>query len=81
MKTAARDQLHASIGEAIRARRQSSGMTAERLATAMSGSLGTVTKGSLLKLEEGMTAPLWMLVAAAEAFDCTLDDLVEVQVP
>lgn len=69
-----RIRLYAAIGEAVRAKRVGGKFTLEALSRATG--LG---KSQLSKVEEGVTScPAHVLVAIANAFDCTLDDLVPV---
>lgn len=69
-----RIRLYAAVAETVRAKRLAGKLTQERLA-AMIG----VSKGQFAKIEEGLTScPLHVVVALADAFDCTIDELVPV---
>jgi transcriptional regulator with XRE-family HTH domain len=69
-----RIRLYAAIGETVRAKRVGGKFTLEALSRATK-----ISKSQLAKVEEGLTScPAHVLVALADAFDCTLDDLVPV---
>jgi transcriptional regulator with XRE-family HTH domain len=69
-----RIRLYSAVAESIRAKRLAGKLTQEKLASIIG-----VSKGQLAKIEEGGTScPLHVVVALADAFDCTLDDLVPV---
>lgn len=65
--------LYAAIGNACRARRESAGVGLRALADRIG-----VSHGTMGKLEDGTTVPVALLVALAEEWDCTLDELVPV---
>lgn len=70
-----RIRLYASIGETVRAKRVGGKFTLEQLAKATG-----ISKSQLAKIEEGVTScPAHVLVAIADALDCSLDELVPVQ--
>jgi len=67
-------QLYAAVGMRLRAMRDAEGYTLVELSE-----LCGVAKTQLSKIEEGATAcPLHVLVALAEVYDATLDDMVPV---
>ena len=67
-------QLYAAVGTRLREMRDAEGYTLAELSD-RSG----IAKTQLSKIEEGATAcPLHVLVALAEVYDATLDDLVPV---
>jgi transcriptional regulator with XRE-family HTH domain len=68
-------RLHALIGAAIRAKREAAGETQASLAAAIG-----CGKSALDKSESGAGAAVWMLAAIAEHYDCTIDELVPVDV-
>lgn len=69
-----RIRLYASVAAALRARRDEEGFTLRELEAEIG-----VSHSTLAKIEEGTTAcPLHVLVALADIYDCTLDDLVPV---
>lgn len=65
--------LYAAIGRECRARRERAGIGLRSLADRIG-----VSHGTICKLEDGTTVPVALLVALAEEWDCTLDDLVPV---
>lgn len=70
----AKTRLFTAVGDAVRKRRVSAGLTQAALAKSVGTSQATINK-----LEAGSQAPpLFVLVTLAEHFDCTLDDLVPV---
>ena len=71
-----RIRLYARVGEQLRAMRERHGRGMNEVAEALG-----VSRSTLQKIEQGVTpCPLHLLVAFAEAFDCTLDELVPVDV-
>ena len=69
-----RIRLYAAIGEAVRAKRVGGKFTLEALSRATK-----ISRSQLAKVEEGVTScPAHVLVAIADAFDCTIDELVPV---
>lgn len=71
---ASRIHLHAAIGRAIQSRRVEAGLSLRAIAPHVG-----VSSNFLDKIEEGVSpCPIHVLVALANVFDCTLDDLVPV---
>ena len=65
----------AGIGAACRAQREALGVSQRELARRLG-----VSDGAISKLEEGTIVPVWLLLALAVEWDCTLDDLAPVSV-
>lgn len=65
--------LYAAIGRECKARRERAGIGLRTFADRLG-----VSHGSMGKLEDGQTVPVALLVAIAEEWDCTLDELVPV---
>lgn len=69
-----RIRLYAAIGAQLKRRREELGLTMR----AMAETIGT-THGAVSNFEDGALAqPIHILVAYAEAFDCSLDAIVPV---
>lgn len=72
----ANQMLYVRVGEAIRAHRLEARLSAKQLAERCG-----VTETHLQRVEEGTTAcPLHLLVAVADVFDLSLDEIVLVTV-
>lgn len=65
--------LLAAIGSTCRAQREALGVSQRELARRLG-----VSDGAINKLEDGTIVPIWLVIALAEEWDCTLDDLVPV---
>ncbi len=70
-----RIRLYAAVAGALRSQRDAAGLSLTKLA-AKSG----IATAQLAKIEEGQACPLHVLVALADVYDTTLDDLVPVLV-
>jgi transcriptional regulator with XRE-family HTH domain len=65
--------LYTAVGRELQRRREAAGITLADLAKRTGASTSQLSNA-----ENGGPCPLWMLVAIAEAYDVTLDDLVPV---
>lgn len=65
--------LNAAIGQQVRERRKAAKLTQD----ALSARIG-IRDSTLHHIEDGDGCPVHTLVALADVFDCTLDDLVPV---
>ncbi len=66
-------RLYAAVGARIACYREEAGLSQAQL-----GERIGVSKAQLGKIEDGQGCPLHVLVALADAYDVTLDDLVPV---
>jgi transcriptional regulator with XRE-family HTH domain len=68
-------RLYRSVAREIQSHREAAGLSVPVVAKRIG-----VSTTQLSKIEEGIACPLHVLVALADVFDCTLDDLVPVLV-
>jgi putative transcriptional regulator len=66
-------RLYAAVGTRVQCHRETAGLSQSDLAERIG-----VSKSTLGKVEDGQACPLHVLVALADVFDVTLDELVPV---
>lgn len=69
-----RDHFYLTVGAAVKAARESAGVTQAQLA-----GMAKLTKSTMLNVEQGMTCSLLVAARIAEALDTTLDALVPLE--
>lgn len=68
-------RLYAAVGRELTSHREAAGLSIEALAKRTG-----ISRSQLFKVEDGAPCPLHMLVALADVYDCTIDELVPVLV-